>query len=102
MATPILSQPQTVVTQFDLARYASLSAQIDSLKSEHAELERQLIASLSSDANVEKGTHTAQLKTSERRNVSWKAVVIRLKGTGYVSRILSCTKPKTYTKLVVR
>ncbi len=102
MATPILSQPQTVVTQFDLARYASLSAQIDSLKSEHAELERQLIASLSSDANVEKGTHTAQLKTSERRNVSWKNVVIRLKGTGYVSQVLSHTKPKTYTKLVVR
>jgi len=101
MATPILSQPQTI-TQFDLARYASLSAQIDSLKSEHAELERQLIASLSSDANVEKGTHTAELKTSERRNVSWKNVVIRLKGSGYVSRILSCTKPKTYTKLVVR
>ncbi len=102
MATPILSQPQTVVTQFDLARYASLSAQIDSLKSEHAELERQLIASLSSDANVEKGTHTAQLKTSERRNVSWKSVVVRLKGSGYVRQVLSHTKPKTFLKLVVR
>ncbi len=102
MATPILSQPQTVVTQFDLARYASLSAQIDSLKSEHAELERQLTTALGSGADVESGAHTAQLKTSERRNVSWKNVVIRLKGSGYVSRILSCTKPKTYTKLVVR
>ncbi len=102
MATPILSQPQTVVTQFDLARYASLSAQIDSLKSEHTELERQLTTALGSGVEVEPGAHTAQLKTSERRNVSWKNVVTRLKGSGYVSRILSCTKPKTYTKVVVR
>ncbi len=101
MATPILSQPQTV-TQFDLVRHVSLSNQIDALRREHSELEQKLIASLSSDAQVEPGAHTAQLKTSERRNVSWKAVVIRLKGSGYVSRILSCTKPKTYTKLVVR
>jgi len=102
MATPILSQPQTVVTQFDLARYASLSAQIDSLKSEHAELERQLTTALGSGADVESGAHTAQLKTSERRNVSWKNVVIRLKGSGYVSQVLSHTKPKTFLKLVVR
>jgi len=99
----INSLPQTqTITQFDLVRYASLSAQIDSLKSEHAELERQLITAIGSGANVEKGTHTAQLKTSERRNVSWKSVVVRLKGSGYVSQVLSHTKPKTYTKLVVR
>ncbi len=102
MATPILSQPQTVVTQFDLKRHVSLSNQIDALRREHALLEQKLITSLSSDAEVEPGSHTAQLKTTQRRNVSWKNVVIRLKGSGYVSRILSCTKPKTYTKLVVR
>ena len=101
MTISILSQPQTI-TQFDLARYASLSAQIDSLKSEHAELERQLTASLSSGAEVEPGAHTAQLKTTQRRNVSWKNVVIRLKGSGYVSQVLSHTKPKTYIKLAVR
>jgi len=101
MANPILSQPQTI-TQFSLARYVSLSSQIDALKREHVDLESQLITSLDNGCKVEPGAHTAQLKTSERRNVSWKAVVIRLKGTGYASRILSCTKPKTYTKLVVR
>ncbi len=69
MATPILSQPQTV-SQFDLSRYTSLSAQIDALKQEHWELEQQLITSLDSGCKVEPGSHTAQLKTSERRNVS--------------------------------
>ena len=101
MATPILSQPQTI-TQFDLARYATLANQIDALKAEQSALEHQLITAIGSGANVEPGAHTAQLKTTERRTVSWKAVVIRLKGSGYASRILSCTKPKTYTKLVVR
>ena len=66
MATPILSQPQTI-TQFDLARFVSLSAQIESLKSEHAALERQLTASLDSGALVEPGNHTAKLRTTERR-----------------------------------
>ena len=101
MATPILSQPQTI-TQFNLARYTSLGAQIVALRREHALLEQKLITSLSSGAEVELGAHTAQLKTNQRRNVSWKDVVIRLKSSGYASRILSCTKPTTYTKLVVR
>ncbi len=101
MATPILSQPQTL-TQFDLARYVSLSTHMDALKAEQSALEQQLSTALDSGCKVEPGAHTAQLKITERRNVSWKAVVIRLKGSGYASRILSCTKPKTYTKLVVR
>jgi len=101
MATPIISQPQTI-TQFDLARYVTMANQIAILTAEQSALEHQLITSLDSGCEVEPGSHTAQLKTSERRNVSWKDVVIRLKGSGYASRILSCTKPKTYTKLVVR
>ncbi len=101
MTISILPEKHSI-TQFDLVRFASLTAQIDSLKSEHADLEQELTNALDSGVAVEPGAHTAQLKTTERRTVSWKAVVIRLKGSGYASRILSCTKPKTYTKLVVR
>jgi len=101
MANPILSQPQTL-TQFDLARYVSLSSQIDALKREHADLESQLITSLDGGCKVEPGAHTAQLRSTERRNISWKKVVIRLKSEGYANKVLSATKPTTYTKLVVR
>ncbi len=101
MTISILPEKHSI-TQFDLVRFASLTAQIDSLKSEHADLEQELTNALDSGVAVEPGAHTAQLKTTEGRNVSWKTVVIRLKGTGYASRILSCTKPTTYTKLVVR
>ncbi len=97
-----LTQSHQTVTQFDLKRHVSLSNQIDVLRREHAELEQKLITSLSNGVEAEPGAHTAQLKTNQRRNVSWKDVVIRLKGSGYASRILSCTKPTTYTKLVVR
>ncbi len=91
-----------VAPWLDLKRHVSLSNQIDALKREHAELEQKLIASLSNGAEVEPGSPTAQLKTTQRRNVSWKNVVIRLKGSGYVSQVLSHTKPKTFLKLVVR
>jgi len=101
MATPILSQP-TTITQFDLKRYVSLSNQIDTLKAEQVALQQQFIAALNNGATVEPGARSASLKTCERRSVSWRSVVERLKGTGYASRILSCTKPTTFLKLVVR
>ncbi len=102
MTIPSLTQSHQTVTQFDLKRHVSLSNQIDALKREHAELEQTLTASLARGAEVEPGSHTAQLKTTQRRNVSWENVVIRLKGSGYVSQVLSHTKPKTFLKLVVR
>jgi len=101
MATSILPQTQTV-SQFDLVRFTSLTAQIESLKDQHAALEQQLTNAIASGAEVESGIHTASLKATERRNVSWRSVVERIKGAGYVRQVLSHTKPKTYTKLVVR
>ncbi len=99
MATPILSHS---ISQFQLARYATLANQLEALKAEQSALQQQLIAALGSGAQVETGARSASLKTCERRSVSWRSVVERLKGAGYASRILSCTKPTTYTKLVVR
>ncbi len=99
MATPILSHS---ISQFQLAHYATLANQIEALKAEQSALEHQLTASLDSGAVVEPGNHTAKLRTTERRNVSWKKVVIRLKSEGYANKVLSATKPTTYTRLVVR
>ena len=99
MATLILSHS---ISQFQLARYVTIANQIDALKAEQLELEHQLTTALHSGAVVEPGNHTAKLRTTERRNVSWKKVVIRLKSEGYANKVLSATKPTTYTKLVVR
>ncbi len=93
---------KNLITQFDLARYIKRANQIDALKAEQLALEQSLTSALGNGAVVEPGAHTAQLKTTERRNVSWRGVVERLKGSGYVSQVLSHTKPKTYVKLIVR
>ena len=90
------------VSQFQLARFVKLSNQLDALKAEQLALEQQLTSDLANGFKVESGTHTANLKTTERRNVSWRSVVERLKGSGYVKLVLSSTKPKTYVKLIVR
>ncbi len=89
------------VSQFQLARFVKLSNQLDALKAEQLALEQQLTSSLASGAEVEQGTHTAQLKTTERRNVSWKSVVERLRGAGYARKVLAATKPTNYTRLIV-
>ncbi len=101
MATPILSQPQTIA-QFELAAYITRANKIDALKAEQLALEQSLTTALANGFKVESGTHTASLKTTERRNVSWRSVVERLKGSGYVRQVLSSTKPKTFIKLLVR
>ena len=90
------------ITQFQLARYATLTNQLESLKAEQAALQQQLIAGLSSGASVEAGARSASLKACERRSVSWRSVVVRLKGAGYVQNVLAHTKPTGYTKLIIR
>ena len=75
---------------------------MDALKAEQLALEQQLTSDLANGAEVESGAHIAELRTTERRSVQWKAVVERLKGAGYARRVLSATKPKSYTKLIVR
>ncbi len=99
MATPILSHS---ISQFQLSRYASIASQLESLKAEHSQLQQQIIAALGSGASVEAGARSASLKACERRSVAWKDVVIRLRSAGYASRILSCTKPTSYYKVLVR
>jgi len=57
---------------------------------------------LSHDARIEPGTHTAKLVHYERRNISWKDVVIRFKGAEFADAILATTEPTIYQKLIVR
>ncbi len=90
------------ITQFELAGYIKRANRIESLKAEQAVMEQDLRLALANGCEVEPGKHIASLKITQRRNVSWRSVVERLKGSGYVRQVLSSTKPKTFIKLLVR
>ena len=107
MAIPSLSHPaaapqQSTITQFELARYVSLGNQIEALQRYLEQLSTRLTGQLEASAQLELGTHTARLESYQRRSVSWKDVVVSLKGEDYANAVLAVTEPKTYTKLIVR
>jgi len=110
--SPVVQFPQSVpaveITQQELvdlieARnvFAQLEAKVESLES-------AIKARLEAGAAVQPGVHVAQLKTSSRRNVAWKDVVMRLaerlklNGEAYYARVLAATKPSTTVSLDVK
>ncbi len=90
------------ITQKTLAHYATLVNQIETLNEEAKNLKGDLIDSINRGVKVENGSRIATVTKSERRCVSWKDVVIRLKSVGYVAQVLAHTNPITCFKLVVR
>jgi len=90
------------ITQKTLAHYATLTNQVQAMSKEAAEIKADLIDALNNGASVQPGERIAEVKTEERRSVSWKEVVIRLKSVGYVKNVLANTKPFTVFKLVVK
>ncbi|MGA7624545.1 MAG: hypothetical protein WCA91_13300 [Candidatus Acidiferrales bacterium] len=96
--------PQSVpavkaITQTEVELLLSLRGRLKQLQEQVSAEEESLKARLESGAVVEPGDHAVSLKESFRRNVSWKAIVIRLAvrlkmdGTAYCDRILAATKP---------
>lgn len=90
-----------VVTQDKLTHFKALTQRIEALEAESKQIEAEIRASLESGAAVEPGIFRAFLKTTERRNVSWKEVVERELGEGYAKRVLAATKPDPTTRLIV-
>ncbi len=90
------------ITQKTLARYTILVNQAEALGQQISELKDDLIDSLNRGIKVEVGPRIAKVKTSERRSVCWKNVVIRIKSFGYAQRVLAATKPISVCKLEVR
>lgn len=90
------------ITQKTLSHYATLTNQIEALSAEAATMKADLIDALQGGAKVQPGERVATVRTEERRSVSWKKIVIRLKSVGYCNNILANTKPFDVFKLVVK
>jgi hypothetical protein len=107
---PFVVPPQAVpahevISQTELAMLLSLRGRLHQLESQIETAEASIQQRLEHGASVEEGDHTAALKTSYRRNVSWKSVAerlaIRFKLHGYVDRVLAATKPTRIVSLEI-
>jgi len=98
--------PQAI-TQFELAAFLSLRGRLHQLQEQVEAAEQSIKVRLESGAELEPGDHRAELKENLRRNVAWKAVVIRLaerlrmNGEAYCAKVLSSTKPSRTVSLVI-
>src|SRR5262249_55479029 len=99
--------PQAV-TQLELAAFCSIRSRLHQLQQQVEAAEASIKSRLESGCEIEAGDHSAVLKESFRRNISWKDVAIRLadrlyfgKGLSYVERILRKTKPTRTVSLVI-
>lgn len=93
------------ISQAELKLLLSLRGRLHQLESQVETAEQSIKERLEQGASVEPGDHVAELKTSYRRNVSWKSVAERLarrlKLFGYVDRVLAATKPTPVVSLEI-
>jgi hypothetical protein len=102
---PAVQIPQTV-TQSEIELLLALRDRATQLEKQIRNAESSIMARLSIGASVEDGQHSAGIKESGRRSVSWREVAERLairafgqkKGEMYCPRVLASTKPsKTFS-----
>jgi hypothetical protein len=95
------------ITQLELELLLSLRGRLHQLQLQVEFAEQSVKTRLETGATLEPGDHRAELKENFRRNVSWKAVTVRLAkrlrmdGEAYCAKVLSSTKPTRTTSLVI-
>jgi hypothetical protein len=108
----VVQFPQSVpavetISQDELALFLSLCGRLKQLQDEIGAAEESLKERLEAGAEIEPGDHVAELKEHSRRNVAWKAIVVRLAlrlkmdGEAYCDRVLAATKPTKTVSLEV-
>lgn len=105
---PAQAIPATqIIPQESLAEIIATRQQIEALETKLKAAEGEVRAQLEAGGEVEAGLFRAYIKASERRNVAWKDVVVRLadrlglNGEAYCSNVIEHTKPTITTRLVV-
>jgi hypothetical protein len=95
------------ITQLELTVFLSLRGRLHQLEEQVRQAEQSIKARLENGAELEPGDRRAELKENFRRNVTWKAVVIRLaerlrmNGETYCARVLNSTKPTRTISVVI-
>lgn len=108
-STNVVQLPAQPVTQLEVAALISLRHRSKQIDEQISEAERSIRTRLEAGGYVEPGEHSAALKESFRRNVSWREISERLadrifgKGNGdaYCERVLRSTKPTRTVSLTL-
>jgi hypothetical protein len=90
------------ILQPELEKVLGLEREIARLMEEREARRRTIENLMRNGASVEQGRIRAYFKTVPgKRSVSWKKVVVRLKGQGYCDNVLKHTKPGPDTERLV-
>lgn len=95
------------ITQLELTVFLSLRGRFHQLEEQIKQAEQSIKTRLEHGAALEPGDHRAELKENFRRNVAWKAVVIRLaerlrlNGETYCAKVLNSTKSTRTVSVVI-
>ena len=95
------------ITQLELTEFLSLRGRLHQLEQQIKQAEQSIKTRLENGAALEPDDHRAELKENFRRNVAWKAVVIRLaerlqmNGEAYCAKVLNSTKPTRTISVVI-
>jgi hypothetical protein len=106
---PFTTLPPQEISQLELTTLLSLRNRAKQIEADIADAERSIKERLEAGAYVEPGEHTAALRESSRRSVSWREVAERLgdklfgsgKGDAYCERVLRSTKPTKSVSLTI-
>ena len=118
MATQILAAPaaipfpatkDTQVSQFEITALLSLRNRARQLTDQIETAEAEILDRLLSGAPVEPGEHSAEIRESSRRSVSWREVAEHLavkafgrkRGELYCPKVLAATKPSMTRSLSI-
>jgi hypothetical protein len=105
----ITALPSLPITQLELTTLLSLRCRARKIDEDIADAERSIRTRLEAGGYIEPGEHSATLKESFRRSVSWREVAERLgdklfgtgKGDSYCERVLRSTKPARTVSLQI-
>ena len=95
------------ITQLELTVLLSLRGRLHQLEEQVKQAEKSIKTRLENGTALEPGDHRAELKEYFRRNVVWKAVVIRLaerlrlNGETYCAKVLNSTKSTRTVSVVI-
>jgi hypothetical protein len=90
------------ISQAEIANILSQRKFLAEFEATLKDRESAMLSALKAGASVEPGLLRAEIKISERRNVSWKAIVERKLGERYAARVLAATKPDKTEKLDIQ